>query len=154
MCKIPSRSGITLRFGACPHLSVPVLCSLLFPKDRNNIARFHHQVRFIETPPVVISIHIEELGSLCCSIPFPLRRQNRRDPSHANFAVAELVMHPPGRWHCLQQMRASSSVRAFTRASNLSLHFLLFSPCPYCRKCLISQTENVSPTGKRLLLKE
>ena len=29
-----------------------------------------------------------------------------------------------------------------------------FSPCPNCRKCLTSQTENISPTGKHSPLKE
>ena len=36
---LSSQSGITLQFGACPHLSVPMLCSLLFSKVQNNIAR-------------------------------------------------------------------------------------------------------------------
>ena len=38
--------------------------------------------------------------------------------------------------------------------STLRWIFCYFSPCPYCRKCLISKTENVSPTGKQLLLNE
>ena len=45
LCKVPSsRSGITLRFGAHPHLLVPMLCSLLFSKVQDNIATFHHQL--------------------------------------------------------------------------------------------------------------
>ena len=42
--KVPSsRSGIALRFGAHPQLSVPMLRSLLFSQVQNNMARFHHQ---------------------------------------------------------------------------------------------------------------
>ena len=61
LCKVPSsRSGIALRFGAGPQILVPMLCSLLFSKVQNNIARFYHQ--FIETHWVAIFIHLEERG--------------------------------------------------------------------------------------------
>ena len=45
LCKVPSsRSGIALRFGTHPYLSLPMLCSLLFSNVQNNIARFPHQL--------------------------------------------------------------------------------------------------------------
>ena len=84
-------------------------------------------------------------------------------PSCANFAAAKPVMQYAGcspSWnfqgagYFLQWNQRRYEWEHLHRSSpsrmqlTLRCTFCYFSPCLYCRKCLISQTENASPTGK------
>ena len=159
LCKVPSSwSDITLQFGVQLHLPVPMLCSLLFSKVQNNKNKFYYQLpqclwRCLGSQFSCILMSPVEIATLSLF---------HWDPSHANAAVAEPFytvcwlhslkkqsghwLFPPMKCNCLR----------WSWSSHVQLHcsFCYFSPCPYCWKCWISQTENILPTGKQLLLKE
>ena len=76
---------------------------------------------------------------MCYPIPLLLVGQNTGDPSRAHFAVASLLCStldafPVELFRILaissNKMQASSSIMAFKRVTNSSLHFAIFHLAP------------------------
>ena len=172
LCKVPSSAGgIFLRFGTCCHLSVPMLCLLLSSKVQNKIAMFHqlpvhwHSLgcKFrtcwrarLNTSPYPSSAGTSKYGGsisckLCgsricyavCWLHFPSKR------------LQFLWWNIQGAGHFLPWNASVYIDQGLHTCNHLFVAlFAIFSLCPFWRKYLISQTENVSPFGKQLLLKE
>ena len=158
-----SWSGITLWFGVRPKLSVPKLCSPLFSKVQNNVARFHQQ---LPVHPDALGCNFHTSWRTCLNmLPYP---SSARASKHGGIYLAQTVQQlillrsmlnalPDEMFRVLaissNKMWTFSSIMTFTSAANSLLHFLLFFTLSLLLS-LISQIEKVSSTGNLLLLKE
>ena len=100
--------------------------------------------------------HLEK-GGWICPIPLVLGRNQAVCGGRACYTSCWMnsPMKRSGRWlfpptKCERLHRSWPSYVQPT----LRCTFCYFSPCPYCRKSLLSKTGTVSTTGKQLLLKE
>ena len=162
--KVPSpRSVIALQFGTLIQLSVPMLCSLLFSKVQNNVARFHQQ---LPVHPDALGCNFHTSWRTCLNmLPYP---SSARASKYGGIYLAQTVQQlillrsmlnalPDEMFRVLaissNKMWTFSSIMTFTSAANSLLHFLLFFTLSLLLS-LISQIEKVSSTGNLLLLKE